>query len=55
MTIEISDEDTQVRVTYRDGDGNTASAFVVGASAAEVKDRVEEIVDAHNLKEAAGQ
>ena len=53
MTVEITDDGGSVIVTYKDGSGNSAKAIVVGESAESVRDRAQEIVDAHNLKEKA--
>jgi len=53
MTIEITDLGNAVKVTYKDGNGNQASATVVGESASLVKERADEIVNNHNLEEKA--
>jgi hypothetical protein len=60
MAVEVTDNgDTDngdtVTVTYRDGDGNSASATVIGESATSVKNRRQEIVDAHDLESKATQ
>jgi hypothetical protein len=49
MTIEITSTNGAVVVTYTNSDGKSASAVVVGESETSVKERKEQIVDAHDL------
>lgn len=49
--IEVTDNGGSIDVTYTDGDGDSATATVVGESLSSVKDRKEEIVSAHNLRD----
>jgi hypothetical protein len=51
--IDVTELERSVEVTYKDGDGNSASAVVIGEPLSDVEARAEEIAEAHNLKEKA--
>ena len=53
MTIEITDNNNSVTVTYNGENGGSASAVVIGESISSIEGRKQEIVDAHNLKAKA--
>jgi hypothetical protein len=51
--IDITDYGDSIEVTFEDDHGNRASAVVVGDSLDSVRERSEEIVETHNLRERA--
>jgi len=53
MPINVSNEGNVIVVEYISEDGSVAEATVVGESLTSVKNRKEEIVDTHNLRNKA--
>jgi len=53
MTINVTETESGIKVTYQDADGNEASATVVGESLSSVQDRSDKIADIHDLEAKA--
>lgn len=53
MAIEITDEGNAVKVTYKDGNGDSASCVVIGEPVTHVKDNAQTYVDKHSLESEA--
>ena len=55
MASEVVDGGNSVKVIFTDSDGNSARATVVGESVESVESRIDEIIEANNLREIAKQ